>query len=103
VRVVAKLLDQRLAIRLLEKDGWTRSTGGKHVVKMTKPGLRPITLPHHRGECYGKGLSAAIVKQAGLKSMEGTRCVSRSSSVKKERGTGPRYRSSRDASRQAER
>jgi predicted RNA binding protein YcfA (HicA-like mRNA interferase family) len=100
---VAKLLDQRLAIRLLEGDGWSRTTGGKHVVKMTKPDCRPITLPYHHGECYSKGLSAAIVRQADLKSMEGTRCGSRSSSVTKERDTGARYRSSPDASRQAER
>lgn len=40
--------------------------GGKHVVKMEKEGLRPITLPYHRGKTYGKGLTAAIVKQAGL-------------------------------------
>jgi predicted RNA binding protein YcfA (HicA-like mRNA interferase family) len=100
--IVAKLLDQRLAIRLLEGDGWTRTTGGKHVVKMTKSGHRPITLPHHHGECYSKGLSAAIVKQAGLESREGARCASRSSSVAKGRDTGARYPSSRDASRQAE-
>lgn len=99
---MARLLDQRGAIRLLERDGWLRETGGKHVVKMVKPGLRPITLPHHHGEPYGKGLSAAIVKQAGLKSMEDNRWISRSSSARRERGTGPRSPSSRDASRQAE-
>jgi predicted RNase H-like HicB family nuclease len=32
--------------RLLEANGWTETAGGKHVVKMTKPGHRPITLPH---------------------------------------------------------
>lgn len=40
--------------------------GGKHVVKMEKEGLRPITLPHHRGATYGKALTAAILRQAGL-------------------------------------
>ena len=40
--------------------------GGKHVVKMEKEGSRPITLPHHRGKSYGKGLTAAILRQAGL-------------------------------------
>jgi len=40
--------------------------GGKHVVKMEKEGQRPITLPHHHGKTYGKGLTAAILKQAGL-------------------------------------
>jgi predicted RNA binding protein YcfA (HicA-like mRNA interferase family) len=102
-QAVAKLLDQRRAIRLLEAEGWSRSTGGKHSVKMTKASSRPITLPAHHGECYSKGLSAAIIRQAGLNSMEDTRCASRFSSVKKERDIGPRYPSSRDASRQAER
>ena len=40
--------------------------GGKHVVKMEKEGGRPITLPHHSGKSYGKGLTAAIRRQAGL-------------------------------------
>jgi len=40
--------------------------GGKHVVKMEKEGSRPITLPHHRGKSYSKGLTAAILRQAGL-------------------------------------
>jgi predicted RNA binding protein YcfA (HicA-like mRNA interferase family) len=53
-------------IKELQDAGWTRETGGKHNVKMTKPGSRPITLPHHRGQTYGKGLDAAIRKQAGL-------------------------------------
>lgn len=48
------------------ENGWTRSRGGKHVVKMTKPGERPITLPHHHGQSYAKGLTAAIRRQAGL-------------------------------------
>lgn len=41
--------------------------GGKHVVKMEKPGERPITLPMHRGADYGPHLSNEIMKQAGLK------------------------------------
>jgi len=40
--------------------------GGKHVVKMEKAGERPITLPRHGGKTYGKGLTAAILRQAGL-------------------------------------
>ena len=58
--------NQREWIKALEDEGWTRERGGKHVVKMTKAGQRPITLPHHRGATYGKGLDAAIRKQAGL-------------------------------------
>lgn len=42
--------------------------GGKHVVKMTKPGHRPITLPHDKGKGgYAPGLTAAILRQAGLR------------------------------------
>lgn len=63
---MADLLDQKSAITLLEANGWTRGRGGKHVVKMTKPGERPITLPHHHGQNYAKGLTAAIRRQAGL-------------------------------------
>ena len=45
-----------------------RDAGGKHVVKMTKPGHRPITLPHDKGGGgYPIGLTMAIMRQAGLK------------------------------------
>jgi len=37
-------LNQRGWIKQLEAEGWTRERGGKHVVKMTKEGQRPITL-----------------------------------------------------------
>jgi predicted RNA binding protein YcfA (HicA-like mRNA interferase family) len=63
---VADLLSQRKARKLLEAHGWACTAGGKHVIKMVKEGERPITLPHHGGKDYGKGLSAAIRKQAGL-------------------------------------
>jgi predicted RNA binding protein YcfA (HicA-like mRNA interferase family) len=59
-------LNQKRAIKLLEEHGWTRTTGGKHVVKMTKPGERPITLPMHKGGDYSPGLSRAILRQAGI-------------------------------------
>lgn len=59
-------MNQKEWVRELEGHGWTNSKGGKHVVKMTKPGRRPITLPHHRGATYSKGLDAAVRKQAGL-------------------------------------
>jgi predicted RNA binding protein YcfA (HicA-like mRNA interferase family) len=59
-------LDQKSARRLLESHGWTAVRGGKHVVKMTKPGHRPITLPRHRGTTDGAGLTRAILRQAGL-------------------------------------
>ena len=54
--------------RLLEADGWTEAIGGKDVVKMIKPGHRPITLPHDKGAGgYPIGLAMAIMRQAGLK------------------------------------
>lgn len=40
--------------------------GDKHVVTIEKEGRRPITLPLHRGKSYGKGLTAPILRQAGL-------------------------------------
>ena len=60
------LLDQQTVRALLEEHGWVLTRGGKHSVKMERDGHRPITLPRHGGRTYGKGLSAAIRKQAGL-------------------------------------
>jgi predicted RNA binding protein YcfA (HicA-like mRNA interferase family) len=61
-----RLLNQKRAVTLLTRHGWTQARGGKHVVKMTKPGERPITLPQHGGSDYGPGLTRAILRQAGL-------------------------------------
>lgn len=61
-----RLLSQRTARRLLSKNGWTKETGGKHVVKMVKDGHRPITLPKHKGQDYSLDLTRAILMQAGL-------------------------------------
>jgi predicted RNA binding protein YcfA (HicA-like mRNA interferase family) len=61
-----KRLSQKSAIKLLQEDGWTMSRGGKHVVKMVKPGQRPITLPMHKGAEYSAGLTRSILKAAGL-------------------------------------
>jgi predicted RNA binding protein YcfA (HicA-like mRNA interferase family) len=99
---MSKLLNQRRAIWLLEQAGWQQGKGGKHVVKMVKPGRRPLTLPRHRGQDYGKGLTQAILKQAGLEPKEAA-WSSRSAYRKTQRDTGQRSRSSQDASRQAER
>lgn len=60
-------LSQKTAVALLQEHGWIQSRGGKHVVKMIKQGERPITLPKHRGSDYSRGLTAAILKQAGLR------------------------------------
>ena len=59
-------------IALLQEHGWRPTLGGKHVVKMEKPGERPITLPKHRGADYGPGLKSAILRQAKLKWTEET-------------------------------
>ena len=61
------VLNQKSARKVLEQNGWTMVRGGKHAVKMTKPGARPITLPHHKNRDYPPGLTAAILRQAGLK------------------------------------
>ncbi len=60
--VPAVLMNQRGWRKLLIGNGWAE----EHVVKMTKPGQRPITLPMHKGRTYSKGLDAAIRRQAGL-------------------------------------
>jgi len=60
-------LSQKKAIKLLKENGWTQARGGKHQVKMTKSGYRPITLPQHKGRDYSSGLTQAILRQAGLR------------------------------------
>lgn len=64
---IPKTLNQRSMIQLLEAHGWTETLGGKHTVKMEKPGERPITLPRHKGADYGPGLRSDILRQARLK------------------------------------
>jgi predicted RNA binding protein YcfA (HicA-like mRNA interferase family) len=59
-------LNQKRARKMLEAQGWTKTVGGKHNVKIEKPGHRPITLPKHSGAGYGKQLAAAIMRQGGL-------------------------------------
>ena len=61
-----KRLSQKSAQKVLEANGWTRELGGKHVVKMTRAGHRPITLPACGRQDYAVGLTRAILKQAGL-------------------------------------
>lgn len=67
VCAVAKVYNQKSMRKLLEDDGWKATLGGKHNVKMVKPGEpRPITLPAHKRRDYGPGLAASILRQAGL-------------------------------------
>jgi predicted RNA binding protein YcfA (HicA-like mRNA interferase family) len=63
---VARTYNQKSMRKLLEQHGWTQTLGGKHVVKMTKPGCRPITLPMHKGRDYGARLTASILRHAGV-------------------------------------
>jgi predicted RNA binding protein YcfA (HicA-like mRNA interferase family) len=63
---MTKLLNQRSAKKLLSNHGWTETVGGKHNVKMTKEGQRPITLPKHKGQDYSSSLTRAILRQAGI-------------------------------------
>lgn len=62
-----RVLSQKKAVELLTAHGWTLSQGGKHVVKMEKPGHRPITLPAHKRAEYGPELTNGILRAAGLK------------------------------------
>ncbi|HZK35777.1 MAG TPA: type II toxin-antitoxin system HicA family toxin [Aeromicrobium sp.] len=51
---------------ILESEGWTCVTGGKHSTKMTKDGQRPITIPLKNGKDFGPDFKARILRQAGL-------------------------------------
>jgi len=63
-----KTLNQKDAIKFLKDHGWEQGRGGKHSVKMQKDGRpRPITLPMHNGRDYSPGLTASILREAGLR------------------------------------
>ncbi len=57
---------QKEWIKRLQDDGWMLDRGGKHQVKMTKPGQRPITLPENKRRAYSKGFEAQLRREAGL-------------------------------------
>lgn len=63
---IPKTTTQAQMRKLLEANGWRRTKGGKHSVKMEKDGHRPITLPRHRSQNYSKDLTRSILKQAGI-------------------------------------
>lgn len=65
-----RVLNQKSAKALLEQEDWVQTLGGKHNVKMEKPGHRPITLPQNHGRDYPPGLRSAILREAGLKGGE---------------------------------
>ncbi|HEY1688358.1 MAG TPA: type II toxin-antitoxin system HicA family toxin [Solirubrobacteraceae bacterium] len=54
---------QKEWIKRLQSEGWTLERGGKHQVKMTKPGRRPITLPENHRRAYGKGMEAQLRRE----------------------------------------
>ncbi|WDF82308.1 type II toxin-antitoxin system HicA family toxin [Lacticaseibacillus pabuli] len=57
-------MTQRQMVRLLMKNGWFKTGGGKGShIKMAKAGKRPITVPH--GELR-QPTENAIRKQAGI-------------------------------------
>ncbi len=57
---------QKEWIKRLLQEGWALDRGGKHQVKMTKPGHRPITLPENKRRSYSKGFEAQLRREAGL-------------------------------------
>lgn len=57
---------QKQWIKRLQAEGWSVERGGKHQVKMTKQGERPITLPDNKRRAYSKGFEAQLRRKAGL-------------------------------------
>ncbi|MEJ7798369.1 MAG: type II toxin-antitoxin system HicA family toxin [Solirubrobacteraceae bacterium] len=57
---------QKEWIRVLQDSGWTRDRGGKHQVKMTKPGERPDHAAREQAPRLQQGFEAALRRQAGL-------------------------------------
>jgi hypothetical protein len=57
---------QKEWIKRLQREGWMLDRGGKHQVKMTKTGYRPITLPENKRRAYSKGFEAQLRREAGI-------------------------------------
>ena len=53
-------------IKLLRHHGWRQQAGGRHQVKMTMQGRRPVTLPHNHGRAYSKGFEAQLRRETRL-------------------------------------
>jgi predicted RNA binding protein YcfA (HicA-like mRNA interferase family) len=64
---IPKVLNHDSMKRVLEDHGWVATVGGRHVTKMEKEGERPVTIPRHSGNDFGRGLRAAILREAGVK------------------------------------
>ncbi|HEY5342500.1 MAG TPA: hypothetical protein VIJ66_02455 [Solirubrobacteraceae bacterium] len=54
-------------IKRLQRAGWELERGGKHQVKMTKAGQRPVTLPENKRRVYSKGFEAQLRRETALK------------------------------------
>jgi hypothetical protein len=54
---------QKKWIKKMEAGGWSKTPGGNHQVKMTKPGCRPITLPDNHRRAYSKGFESALRRE----------------------------------------
>lgn len=53
-------------IKVMREQGWRQETGGKHQVKMTMQGRRPVTLPDNHRRPYPKGLDAQIRRETRI-------------------------------------
>jgi hypothetical protein len=53
-------------ITLMRSNGWTQEAGGKHQVKMTMSGRRPVTLPDNHRRAYSKGFEAQLRREIRL-------------------------------------
>lgn len=71
-------------IKLLRDDGWKQETGGKHQVKMTRQGRRPITLPDNHRRTYSKGFEAQLRREARLSGSTYTKTLA----VRRQRDAG---------------
>ena len=71
-------------IKVLREDGWRQEAGGRHQVKMTKQGMRPITLPDNHRRAYAKGFEAQLRREARLDGGAQTRALS----ARRQRDTG---------------
>jgi predicted RNA binding protein YcfA (HicA-like mRNA interferase family) len=101
---MANTLNQRQAIRLMQRNGWQRTSGGKHGVKMLKKGERPFPLPHHQGRDYGRGLTKSVLEKSGIDRINEGKWNSRSRYISTTtKAIGLQSSKSRTASRQAER
>ena len=49
--------------KFMRSKGWRQEAGGKHQVKMTMSGRRPVTLPDNHRRAYSKGFEAQLRRE----------------------------------------